>query len=591
MDIKWRSPLFGLFIIFALFFFYLMPGLWTYFLIPLILMVVILLIGQKKKVVLSFPLLMLTGVVVTGLFSGWYNRLFAFQEFWQDLLLFCSGILLLFFLQNISLNDNRRFFLVTRWVFWITGVCFAIHGFYQYFFWFPNVAQELNELEELFDPLVAHHIRHAIRNRRIFSIFGDPNMLALYLVTGTLWSLRVPFRRFILINIFLIPALCLTYSRTGWIAFLLLPLAYIVLASFHNKKEYIKPLGLRFLILLLIFSGVLAVERGYRTTFQDPAANYFEPVNERVLPDESLDMSEREFSPAQMDTARQRLGYWQNAFLQFSRSPWLGNGPGSFQMHYLFYKSLTVQETRYAHNIIFQALAEKGVFGAIFLCLFLFFPLLYFARYPDFSRPAMFFGWGAFAIFNLLSYYFYHELFFFLFVLVLGVTWPSRSFFYLNLSTLKRVLLVLGFLMLLLVTFLTSLSHYRKAAIEMNVQAQNATAVARELRKCNRLPIKERTTLAAIQYAAIPRQRKIEFLHENKTYLEYFPYASFLLSLYYYQEEEYVPALKYAIKAHIQYPYKAQYINHIMDIYRAIDNEDKVAYWEKRYEIAQHNFQ
>lgn len=556
--------------------------------IPLLIFYCVLVNRQCKQWEITLSVAFLLGAVITGYFSGTYNQLLGFKEFWEKFLLLVSGLLLLFILHNHSRDYRQRAFYHVTIVFWITGLLFALHGFYQYFFWFPAVEKELPEILHHFDPLIAEHLRNAIRNRRIFSVFGDPNMLALFLLPAIFFTFFHSFPSFLLLNLFFIPAVYMTYSRTGWLALFTLPAAYLLILSLHKIKADVKIISGRFVIIILIFSSAFIIEQGSRrivSPVETSIQHSFEPADYTNI------QTEQHFHPVQLDTWRQRIGYWENALQQFTRRPFIGNGPGSYQLHYLFFKDLSIQETRYAHNIIFQSLAEQGIIGAVFLMLFIFFPFFFFVFQPSYTLPHFFFIWGTFIIFNLLSYYFYHELFFFIFILLLGVSWPGKVLLKLKNTSLKRWCVFIVSLALLFCTFLVSLSRYLETSVNIAVQSREGTQTKHYLELWNSLPIKGRTTVAAVQHADFSRPEKIRFLHDNQKFLEYFPYGCFLLSLYYYEDEQYIPALKYAMKAHIQYPYKAVYIEHLMNIYRDLDNHDKVVYWEKKYTIAQHNFQ
>lgn len=105
-----------------------------------------------------------------------------------------------------------------------------------------------------------------------------------------------------------------------------------------------------------------------------------------------------------------RLSWWQAGWRMFLDHPLFGSGWGTFGSHYLTYRSVVTENTAYAHNGLFQLLAEAGLAGTVLFAWFVF------SRWAGAGRSPAGAAVGAFLVFNLFDYAGYipaHQLTFF----------------------------------------------------------------------------------------------------------------------------------------------------------------------------------
>jgi len=175
----------------------------------------------------------------------------------------------------------------------------------------------------------------------IRATFNSYNDFACFLITTFFICLSLALttsnqllkRSLIFLNLLIITNLILTFSRGGWVSFLIVLLVAPFLISKKEKKgKYILIfLSLLFFLLLIPFT------------------------RERFL-----------FIFAKGGDA-DRFRIWDATFAMFKDSPILGNGLGLFMDKVRNYKNVIPQ---YAHNCYFQMLAETGLVG--FLAFFWF---------------------------------------------------------------------------------------------------------------------------------------------------------------------------------------------------------------------------
>jgi O-antigen ligase/Flp pilus assembly protein TadD len=137
----------------------------------------------------------------------------------------------------------------------------------------------------------------------------------------------------------LLTGIGLSLSRGAWVATVLcLPWLLFWLIG---KRWYRIPLVLLFVVLVAGSIAVLAWNS--------------EAAARRLTKPLALD------GP---DSARGRLWLWQSAFRMWRDQPWLGTGPGHFDVRYPQYRPPEIQaRAGYAHNDYLNTLAEWGVIG------------------------------------------------------------------------------------------------------------------------------------------------------------------------------------------------------------------------------------
>ncbi len=69
-----------------------------------------------------------------------------------------------------------------------------------------------------------------------------------------------------------------------------------------------------------------------------------------------------------------RKGYWQQAISGFTRSPFLGNGPGTFYLLSKLHQNLPQKYSWFAHNFPLETLAELGIIGLIIIYILIAIP-------------------------------------------------------------------------------------------------------------------------------------------------------------------------------------------------------------------------
>ncbi len=167
-------------------------------------------------------------------------------------------------------------------------------------------------------------------------------------------------------------AICLvgvvrSWSRGGWLG---AAVAAAVMAALVAARAFRRPysgpqLGALWLALLLV---LLALSSGPVTRL--PAA-----VVERVASistSPGLDaVADAEVHDANFATL-ERLAHWQAALAMWSQQPWLGQGPGHFELAYARFRlGRWPDPLGHAHNYYLHALAESGLVGLASFLAFL----------------------------------------------------------------------------------------------------------------------------------------------------------------------------------------------------------------------------
>jgi O-antigen ligase len=176
---------------------------------------------------------------------------------------------------------------------------------------------------------------------RATSLFPDPHMLSFFL--GIILPLFIPLilkeKRtrtkflYVFMAIIAIVALALTFSRGGYLGFLVAILFALIFFYKHlSKKQKISIVFALLLILMVVL---------------------FSPIRDRLL--SSFNLKEGSVSG--------RLEIWQQAFSVWLKNFWLGVGIGnySYYLNPLYSYRLPV----YAHNTYLDIAVEMGIFGLL----------------------------------------------------------------------------------------------------------------------------------------------------------------------------------------------------------------------------------
>ena len=242
----------------------------------------------------------------------------------RDLSLYVVSFVLFFVLVN-QLNSRDRLyrFLVLGL---LAALLVSFYGIYQYIIGVP-VESAWVDMD-----------RHPLLRTRVYSVFGNPNILAEYLVMlipfslALVWSEKNGWKRFIFLGIAAVMGLTLllTFSRGGWVG---MAAALLVFALLKDR---------RFLLLLipLALAGIAFLPQ---------------VVLERLVTIFSIEDTSNVY----------RLVVWREA-LGIIRDFWatgVGLGHQSFMEVYPYYMITRVKSPFHVHNTYLQFLVETGVIG------------------------------------------------------------------------------------------------------------------------------------------------------------------------------------------------------------------------------------
>jgi len=291
-----------------------------------------------------------------------------------------------------AVGDSRVRLLET--VFFAAALVSA-YAVYQYFIGLEHAEQFLREAGEA-SGLTGEQIASAemtLQYRRAFSTLLSPNVLGCYLamvfpVGLGLYDTAGSKRKkalYALILTALFTALILTKSVSGFLAFLTGSGAYIALRISSGDARMTGRRAIVILSVLMVFGvagwGVLKMRTGGVLGF------------------------ERSYT--------EKLGYWSAAAEIWKEAPLTGFGAGSFDVMYPAHMTPGTGETRYAHNVFLQTLAETGVIGlAALLIVFAVFFTKSARRWRGGGGPGLIFagvlgGGAAFLAGNLFDYNYY----------------------------------------------------------------------------------------------------------------------------------------------------------------------------------------
>lgn len=249
----------------------------------------------------------------------------------RDLVIHFSSIGFLIVIVNNIENKKQLNSILTLFVF--TAVLVAVYGLYQY-----KVGIKLDRawVDVSINPDI---------NTRVFSVFGNPNILAEYLIMSIpisislFWSTKKLLKKliFLVSSLILIGTLILTFSRGGWLGFAFGLLIFVVLVE---KR----------LLLSLIPAGVLAI-------FIMPSS-----VIHRIATIGNLSDSSNAY----------RIKVW-DITLDIIRDNWMtGVGFGYIPFRETFIKYIRTMNVYHAHNMYLETLAEMGIGGFLVFIAFIF---------------------------------------------------------------------------------------------------------------------------------------------------------------------------------------------------------------------------
>lgn len=250
----------------------------------------------------------------------------------RDLAIHLTSIGFIFVLIN-SIKDKKDFNIILVLLV-ISATLVAMYGLYQ--FTTGNVEMEKKWVDEATNPDL---------QVRIYSVFGNPNIFAEYLImiipisVGLFWFSKTIQKKavFLITTLILVLALVLTMSRGGWVGF---------------------AFGI-FLFILLIEKRLLllAIPLGVGSLFLLPQS-----ILNRVMSIINLSDSSNDY----------RIRLW-SITLQVIRDNWLvGVGFGHLPFKAAFETYIRTMPTYHAHNTFLETTAEMGIVGLIVFLSLLF---------------------------------------------------------------------------------------------------------------------------------------------------------------------------------------------------------------------------
>lgn len=194
------------------------------------------------------------------------------------------------------------------------------------------------------------NLRGRFHDRRAFGPFDTPNALAGLMVLAfplavvEAVSVLRRLKRAVLLAVLAAfgAALVLTFSKAGWLAFGAVAAAFGLWLSVRRRRRVLTA-ALGLVVALAVVLSALGLTG--------------------ALPGLGL----RRY----VWSASARVGYWQAGVRMISERPVLGVGVGNFADHFFRHKSVTGEETRFAHNDYLQVTAELGVLGLAAFAAFL----------------------------------------------------------------------------------------------------------------------------------------------------------------------------------------------------------------------------
>lgn len=260
-------------------------------------------------------------------------------------------------------------------VFFISiSVILSIYGIYQRYVGFEK-QYNLLASERFFEgqDSITDGIQFALREKRVFSTFGNPNLFACFL------SISIPlFIAFISIYrknkkllfgliislVLILFTIFLTRSRGGALTALFC-IGFFLFANRYKHKLKLITILLFSLVLIFMLFTFFNLER---------------IVPDRKNNDKNMSIKNNDKNPSEpyfkkrllnITTIRERLFYIYAAKNLILLSPFTGNGLGSYESLYSKYKHSQARESKFVHNYFFQMWSEIGLGGIILFVLWL----------------------------------------------------------------------------------------------------------------------------------------------------------------------------------------------------------------------------
>ncbi|EOC99538.1 O-antigen ligase family protein [Caldisalinibacter kiritimatiensis] len=279
-----------------------------------------------RKSFVDIPILLLAIVFIITTITS-YNL----QGSLRDLVIHIIAISFIYVIVNSIKTENQLNAILTTTVF--TATIVALYGLYQY-----KVGVKV-------DDAWVDVANNPDLKTRVFSVFGNPNILAEYLIMITpislslFWVTKKIFKKivFLATTLILIATLIFTFSRGGWLGFAFGIFVFVILVE---KK----------LLISLIPAGLLSI-------FIMPSA-----IINRILTIGNLRDSSNAY----------RIKVW-DITLDIIRDNWVsGVGFGYIPFKETYVKYIRTMNVYHAHNTYLETLAEVGIGGFIIFIIMLF---------------------------------------------------------------------------------------------------------------------------------------------------------------------------------------------------------------------------
>lgn len=455
----------------------------------------------------------------------------------------------------------------------------------QYFWEFATQLKNFDEIAGMYPERIREGIEFALREKRVFSFYGNPNIFCGFLAMGfptLLWFIKlkseIPLLRILAILLALLVLLTafLTGSRGGLLS-LFIGAVVFFLAQRQNIRITKKSATLFLLTVVVIcFAswGVLFIRAKTKSTTVRSELGRWTNIS----------------------TLKERLYYQDVAIKMIKTSPVLGNGLGSYGLMYPQLKHPDAFESRFSHNFVTQIWAELGIIGLGLFGLFLGIVALGGKKsHPKtnagtddlrLTRGAIIGAISAFLFSSLVDYTFYYREFFLDFMLLTGVLItlsPASEKEILSARTKYKKIIIAGmlgicFLLSTKVIFWHQLAEYYYQKGLDYLREQNVGEGLKYLRKSVRYepesPMKK-ADYGKTLFLAGDTLRGLSILEEAARLN---PYSAFIRSeIANCMLEMGFPgqALKYAERAVQLYPTKAKYHYQLARIYHLTNQPEK----------------
>jgi O-antigen ligase len=288
----------------------------------------------------------------------------------EDILFIINLIIFAFFIENLFLDENKDDLIsYSINILFITSTLISVIGLLQ---------------------VSGIQILPLINKERPGSTLGITNFAVDYL------AITFPFILFKLINLHINKKTVLL--KLLFIFILLINLMYIL--SLRSRVVYIIIIINFFIALVFIYLSNFRQQRDFKTGIFNfliifgivIASIAWGLKYSAIETDYKKDLEKLFLTTFRSDQNADRLGYWYSSLILFENNPVSGSGGNSWRGEYSAINSFDSPDNVYngikyndeniylnseinPHNLYFEVLCEYGVFGFIFLSLFLFFPL------------------------------------------------------------------------------------------------------------------------------------------------------------------------------------------------------------------------